>query len=67
MQSTSSIHISSIRYSHLPLGLSNGLFPSGFPTRIVYAVLTYVRLTSPTHLIRSDLITPVRFCEKHKL
>jgi hypothetical protein len=38
--------------THLRLGLPSGLFPSGFPTNILYAFLVSpIRTTCPTHLI----------------
>ena len=42
--------------SHLRLGLPKGLFPSGFPTKTLSAVLDCsVRATCPAHLSRLDL------------
>jgi hypothetical protein len=54
--------------SHLRLGLSNGLFPSGCPTKTIYALFIYpTRTTCPSHLILHDLITPIIFGEVYKL
>jgi len=47
---------------HLHKGLSNGHFPSGFPTRILYAFLiSPLCATYPTHLTLHDMITLVKF------
>ena len=58
-------------YPHIPLpegpscllprlGLPSGLFPSGFPTKILYTPLLFpIHATCPTHLILFDLITQV--------
>jgi hypothetical protein len=43
-----------ILYTHLRLGLPSDLFPSGFPTNILYAFLfTPIRATCPTSLLSS--------------
>ena len=45
--------------SHLHLGLTSGLFPSGFPTKILQVFLfSAICDTSPIHLILLDFITP---------
>lgn len=69
----SSRHPSPLRYililsPHLCLSLPSGLFPSGFVTRILYAFFyLLIRATCPAHLILSDLIILISFCEGCKL
>jgi len=55
--------------SLLCLGLTNNLFfPSGFPTRILYAFLIpHMCATCHIHLIFLDLITRIIFKEVYKL
>ena len=43
--------------SHLRLGLSNGLFPSDFPTKTLYTpLLSPIRATCLAHIIFHDLV-----------
>jgi hypothetical protein len=51
--------------SHLCPGLPCGLYPSGFPTKIIYEfLLSPIRATCPVHL---DLIILIIFGEEYKL
>jgi len=53
--------------SHLCLGLSSGLFQSGFPTKTLYTPLfAPIRSTCPTYLIPLDLITGEILGEEYK-
>jgi hypothetical protein len=50
---------------HLHLGLPNGLFLSGFPTKILYTCqISPMHITCTIHLILLDLITSVIFGEE---
>jgi hypothetical protein len=51
--------------THLRLGLPNVLFPSGFPTNILYAFLvSRIRATCPAHLFLFDLMRYVHPIKK---
>ena len=53
--------------SILRLGLPSGLFPSFFPTKMLYTPLfSLTRATFPDHLIRLDLITRKMFGEEYR-
>ena len=53
--------------SHLRLGLPNGLFPTGFPTKTLCTPLpSSKRATCPAHLIRLDFITRTILDEEYR-
>jgi len=52
--------------SHLSVGLTSGLFPSGFHTKTLYTtLLSPIRATCPAHFIILDLITQIIFGEEY--
>ena len=54
-------------YSHLLLGLPCGLFPSGFSTKNPYTpLLSSIRVTWPSYLIRHDFITRTILGEQYR-
>jgi hypothetical protein len=57
-----------ILFTHLRLGLSSGLFPSGFPTNSLYQFLSApIRATHLSHLIFLDFFILIILGEVYKL
>ena len=53
--------------THLRLGIPSGLFPSGFPSKNLYILLSSpLRATCPAHLILLDFITRTLLSEEYK-
>ena len=53
--------------SHLGLGLSSGLFPSGLPTKMLYTSLfSPIRATCPSHFILLDFVTRTILGEEYR-
>ena len=54
--------------THLHLGLPSSLFPSGFPTKTLYTLISSpIRATCPAHLTLLDFITRTILGEEYKL
>jgi len=54
--------------SHQCLCHLSGLFPSGFPTKILYVfIISAMRAVCPDHPILLDLVTEVTFAEECQL
>ena len=53
--------------SHLGLGLPSGLFPSDFPTKILYTpLLSPIRAACTAHLIFLEFINQITFVEQYR-
>ena len=53
--------------THLYLGFSSGLFPSGFPTKTLYTTLfSSIRATCPAHLIILYFVTRIILGEEYR-
>ena len=52
---------------HLRLGLPSGLFPSGFPTKILHSNFLFpIRATCPANFVLFDLITRTILVEQYR-